>query len=71
MKPNTALNRAIEIAGGQAALAKLCGVKQQTVFCWLRKFGRVPAARVLQIEKIVNGVISRHDLRPDIYPRSD
>jgi len=30
--------------------------------------GRVPAERVLAIENATDGVISRHELRPDLYP---
>ena len=70
MNPLSALLQAIKIAGGQSALARSCGVKQQTIGVWI-KTGRVPAARVLQVEKAIAGKISRHDLRPDIYPRSD
>jgi DNA-binding transcriptional regulator YdaS (Cro superfamily) len=64
-----ALLKAIKLAGGQSALGRFCGVKPQTIGVWV-KTGRVPAARVLQVENAVNCLISRHDLRPDIYPRS-
>jgi DNA-binding transcriptional regulator YdaS (Cro superfamily) len=64
MKP---LKKIIKLIGGQSALARECAVTQQTVFVWL-KTGRVPATRVLQLEKISNGTVSRHELRPDIYP---
>jgi DNA-binding transcriptional regulator YdaS (Cro superfamily) len=62
------LKKVIDLAGGQSALARSCGITQQTVWVWLKK-GRVPAERVLQLERISGGVVSRHDLRPDIYPR--
>ena len=64
---NRALEKAVKIAGGQSQLAKKCGVRQQTIFCWL-KSGNVPAKRVIQIETIVNRIVTRHELRPDIYP---
>jgi DNA-binding transcriptional regulator YdaS (Cro superfamily) len=67
--PLDALYSAIKYAGGQSALARACGIKQQTIGVWI-KTGRVPAARVLQVEKAIGGRISCHDLRPDIYPRS-
>lgn len=67
--PLKALEKAIEIIGGQTVLARVCGIKPQTINVWRKKFGRAPAERVLQIEKAVNGRVSRHDLRPDIYPR--
>jgi DNA-binding transcriptional regulator YdaS (Cro superfamily) len=66
-RPLQALLKAIIIAGGQSCIARKCDVKPQTIQVWL-KLGRVPAERVLQIEKIVNKEVSRHELRPDIYP---
>ncbi|WP_180902129.1 transcriptional regulator [Martelella soudanensis] len=49
-------------AGGPVALAKaLGGVSPQAVSQWKR----VPAGRVLDIERIVG--VSRYHLRPDIY----
>lgn len=60
-----AIERAVEKAGGQQALADMCGVKYQAVQKWLRG-KRVPAERVLTIESATG--VSRHELRPDIYP---
>lgn len=67
--PSDALREAIRLAGGQSPLASKCGIRQQSVYVWL-KTGRLPAERVLQVEKIVGGKVTRYDLRPDIYPRS-
>lgn len=64
--PRRALGRAIAAAGGQAALARAVGVAQPTIHDWLNRNGRVPAERVLAVEE-ASGV-SRHELRPDIYP---
>jgi len=61
------LAMAISKAGDQSKLARLLGVKPQHVQNWLRRNKRVPAMRVLEIERATN--VSRHDLRPDIYPR--
>ncbi len=58
----TALKRAIETAGGQAEFARLIGITAQAVSQW----DEVPPLRVLAVER-VSGV-SRHDLRPDLYP---
>jgi len=33
---------------------------------WLKS--QVPSDRVLQLERISDGLMSRHDLRPDLYP---
>lgn len=62
------IKRAVELAGGQAALARIVGVTQPTVWAWLRK-GEMPAEYVLATERATG--ISRHALRPDIYPRDE
>jgi DNA-binding transcriptional regulator YdaS (Cro superfamily) len=47
-------------------MAKALGnVSSQAVSQWKR----VPADRVLEVERISG--VSRHDLRPDLYPRED
>lgn len=58
-----ALGRAIKAAGGPAALGKQLGVSAQAVCQW----DEVPPLRVLAVERASG--ISRHDLRPDLYPR--
>lgn len=63
-----ALERAVELAGGQTALATSIGVKQTHVWNWLNRDKRVPAERVIAVEQATNGRVSRHELRPDIYP---
>jgi len=64
--PYEALQQAVETAGSQSALARVCGVGQPAVWKWLQ-VKRLPAEYVLSIETALG--ISRHDLRPDIYPR--
>lgn len=61
-----ALRRAVARAGSQTALARLLGVTQQAVSQWLVQ-GRPPASHVLPIERATG--VSRHELRPDLYPR--
>jgi len=65
----SALEKAIRIANGQSALARLIGkkVRQGHVYYWL-KVGRVPAGYVLAIERATGGQVTRHELRPDLYP---
>jgi TorA maturation chaperone TorD len=65
-----ALATAVEIVGGQAQLARLLGVSQPNVWHWLHKAERVPGEYVLKIEAATGGRVSRHELRPDLYPRS-
>jgi len=64
----TGLSRAIESVGGnQSRLARLCGVKPQSVSEWLVK-GQVPPKRAVQIEKLLG--IPRKDLNPEIFGKA-
>jgi DNA-binding transcriptional regulator YdaS (Cro superfamily) len=61
------LQRAISIAGSQSELARRIGVTQAHVWQWLhRSKGKVPGQYVIPIEKATG--VSRHELRPDLYP---
>lgn len=62
-----ALQRAVERIGTQQKFADLLGVSQPTVWRWLNQLRRLPAEYVLNVELYAG--VSRHDLRPDIYPR--
>lgn len=65
-----AIERAIDILGGQSALARAIGgpVKQGHVWYWLNeRDGQVPAEHCLAIEAATEGRVSRHELRPDVY----
>lgn len=62
----SALQRAIDKAGSQKALGRLIGTTQQNVSTWHKATRGVPAEYVIPIEKHTG--VSRHDLRPDIYP---
>jgi DNA-binding transcriptional regulator YdaS (Cro superfamily) len=61
--------RIAEVLGSQSALARLCGVSQQSVSKWVMLNKELPAKHVLAVEEATG--ISRHDLRPDIYPREE
>jgi DNA-binding transcriptional regulator YdaS (Cro superfamily) len=65
--PNLPLKAAIDELGSQLALAELVGVKQPAVSKWLAKGAPLPAEYVLKVESRTG--ISRHDIRPDLYPR--
>ena len=66
------LQKAIDIfklAGKpQAELAAKVGVSPMALSNWKRR--GVPPERVLDIERATGGQVSRHELRPDIYPPS-
>lgn len=60
------LAEAVRAAGSQSAFARLLGRNQSTVFDWLRFSKPLPAEHVLTVERELG--ISRHLLRPDLYP---
>lgn len=71
VSPQDALRRAIEILGGQSDTATALGLRQSTIWTWLNKQRRAPAEWVLPIERATREAgneVSRHELRPDIYP---
>jgi len=62
-----AILRACTAVGGQSALARKLNLGSQgTVSSWILR-GRLPAERVLEVEAATG--VSRHELRPDLYPR--
>mgnify|MGYP001578084235 CR=1 FL=1 len=62
MNKSKALIRAIKAAGGAMVLARKIKVSHQAVFKW----PRVPAERVMQVER--HSGVPRCLLRPDLYP---
>lgn len=62
-----ALKKAIEVVGGQAALARRIGKKPGHVWAWLNRDHRVPVEMCRPIEEATNGAVTRHELRPDIF----
>jgi DNA-binding transcriptional regulator YdaS (Cro superfamily) len=63
---DSALASAVRIAGSQSAFARLIGKRQSTVAEWLKGAKPLPAEYVLKVEAETG--ISRHELRPDLYP---
>jgi DNA-binding transcriptional regulator YdaS (Cro superfamily) len=49
-------------------IADHMGVSESTVRHWIIGSRKIDPARVLKLEKFFKGKVSRHDLRPDIYP---
>lgn len=72
METSSALAKAIQICGSQAALATKIGATQQRVSLWLKKPKcGVPAEYVLPIERATRSAVTRFELRPDLYPVDD
>ena len=67
MSPPEALAHAVDLIGGQSAMGRLIGVSQASVWRWVDRKEHLPAEHVLKVEERPG--FSRHDLRPDIYPR--
>jgi len=67
LTPFEALTLAVDKAGSQAEIARIAEVSPTAVWKWVQSSKRVPAEFVLKIEAATG--VSRHDLRPDIYPR--
>lgn len=61
-----ALIAACAKVGGQAALARILGVRPPTVNQWVKADRPVPAERCPSIERATEGVVRCEDLRPDI-----
>lgn len=68
-----ALKRAIAIVGSQTLLADKIGTTQGQVWYWLERAKKPvpPAEYVRAIELATNGVIKRHELRPDLWSAED
>lgn len=62
----SALKRAIRLAGSQSKLAQIVGRSQPTVSLWVKGDMKLPAECVLSVEAALG--IPRYELRPDIYP---
>lgn len=61
-----ALNRACKALGSQNALATALGIESASISGW-RERNRIPAERCIAIEQATGGIVTRHDLRPDIF----
>jgi DNA-binding transcriptional regulator YdaS (Cro superfamily) len=59
--------QAIDRIGG-AELARRLGCSKQLVSHWRTGRQRVPAETALDIERVSDGKIIRHELRPDLWP---
>ena len=57
---------AISLAGGPAQIARNLGVSVMAVCHW-RKQKRIPPKRCIQIERMIDGAVTRAQMRPDIF----
>lgn len=59
------MQKAIEAAGGITELARRVGVTRQRVQYWVDR--HCPAEHCLKVETATDGLVSRYELRPDVY----
>lgn len=62
--PEQACDRARRLVG-LSKLARLLNVTPSAVHQWKR----VPAERVIDVERATESKVTRYDLRPDLYPK--
>lgn len=55
---------AAKAVGGVTRLAEILKISRPAIYQWKR----VPAERVIAIEIATKGQVTRHQLRPDLYP---
>jgi DNA-binding transcriptional regulator YdaS (Cro superfamily) len=68
MKNDVDLKKLLDSRGMRLIdLARAMDVDKSRVTRWAQK--RIPAERAVDVERVTG--ISRHDLRPDIYPSQD
>lgn len=54
----------------QAELARRLDVTPGLIWQWLNGHRPIAAEQVIPLEVATNGHVSRHEVRPDLYPRS-
>jgi DNA-binding transcriptional regulator YdaS (Cro superfamily) len=53
---------------GSAEIARRLGCSKQLVSHWRVGRQRIRAETALEIERLTDGAIQRHELRPDLWP---
>lgn len=61
------LQKAIDKAGSQQALAAALGVSQQQVSYLMTRAKRIPAEIAIAVDRFTDGEVAKHELRPDIF----
>ena len=62
------IDQVVRLAGGQAELARRCNTSQPRIWQCIHRNQRIPADLVIPFEKAVKGLVTRFQLRPDLYP---
>ena len=64
------IQRAVNLAGSQQALAKQIGLSQQGISWLLNEAPKVSAEIALAIDRATQGRVRKEQLRPDIFERA-
>jgi DNA-binding transcriptional regulator YdaS (Cro superfamily) len=65
MKNITPIQKAVNIVGGQNAMARLLGLSQPHIYNWIKK-NKTPAQHCPKIERLTYGQVRCEDLRQDV-----
>lgn len=71
---NSAVEKAIAIAGSQKELAIRCGKAQSTICDWLNGKKQISPVHVPVLVRAIGGKIQAHEFRPDLpelFPHPD
>ena len=61
------LNKIKKIVGSKRQIAIYCGIKSSSIDDWF--INGVPAHQVLMLESLVQGKVTKYEIRPDIYKK--
>ena len=64
---NKGIKKALDLFGNQKEMAKQLGVKQQAISLWLTEKQKASVKNAIQIEKATFGLVSRSEIRGDIF----
>lgn len=67
MDTTTTIRKIVAACGSQSRLATALNLKPMAISQWKRR-GRIPVEHVLAIEQLTGGQVTRHEMRPDLYP---
>ncbi|MEQ8511546.1 MAG: Cro/CI family transcriptional regulator [Algiphilus sp.] len=67
----THIETAVELLGGPGKVAKSLGISSSTVCQWLSDTRPVPPGRATQIEDLLDGAVTRYQIRPDYFGHED
>ena len=70
MDTPSAIQKAVDAVGSQAALAKAIGISPAVVWQWLKGRRPVAAQHCIPIETATAGAVNRYDLRPDVFGKA-